>query len=264
MSAIEYRWAENQLDRLPALAADLVRRQVAVIVTTGRHRSGARGQGGDHDDPDRLRHRRRPGQSSVLSPASPAGRQLDRRQFFRINELEAKRLELLRRAGARRCSRCRARQSGQRAEYRGTLRKWRRRLAPSGCKSRFLTPAPTREIDAAFATIVQKRPDALFVGANAFFTSRRVQLVPLAARHADPRDLPARTCRSRRADELRIRHCRMRVVSRRLHRPHPQGRQARRPAGRCSRRSSSSSSISRRPRRSASKSRRRCSPAPTR
>ena len=51
--AIEYRWAENQYDRLPAMAADLVRRQVRVIAA-GANASSVRGQGGDHDDPHRL------------------------------------------------------------------------------------------------------------------------------------------------------------------------------------------------------------------
>ena len=55
-----------------------------------------------------------------------------------------------------------------------------------GLQIQVLNASTSREIDAAFATFVRERPDALFVGTDPFFTSRRVQLVQLAARHAIP------------------------------------------------------------------------------
>ena len=63
---------------------------------------------------------------------------------------------------------------------------WKRLRAPWGCRSRSSTPSTSSEIDAAFATLARERPDALFVGNDPFFISRRVQLVHLAARHAIP------------------------------------------------------------------------------
>ena len=67
-----------------------------------------------------------------------------------------------------------------------------RLLAPSGWKFRSCNASTSREIGLAFATFVHKRPDALFVDIDPFFTSRRVQLVHLATRHAVPTTYPGR------------------------------------------------------------------------
>ena len=61
--AIEYRWAENQYDRFPALLADFVRSEVTVIVAVTLHSPGTRGEGGDHDYTDRLCDSGGPGQT---------------------------------------------------------------------------------------------------------------------------------------------------------------------------------------------------------
>ena len=55
-----------------------------------------------------------------------------------------------------------------------------------GLQIQVLNASTSREIDAAFATFVRERPDALFIGGDAFFTNRRVQMADLAARHAIP------------------------------------------------------------------------------
>jgi hypothetical protein len=76
--SIEYRWANNQLERLPALAAELIRRRVAVIVSLG---SATVALAGDHDHPHRFQQRRRPDQARDRREPRSAGRQPDRRQL---------------------------------------------------------------------------------------------------------------------------------------------------------------------------------------
>jgi len=91
---IEYRYAENQYDRLPALAADLVRRRVAVIFASGRRCRGAGRQGGDYDHSDRLRPGFDPVQSGLVPRLNrPCGNITG--VSFAANLAEAKKLGLL-------------------------------------------------------------------------------------------------------------------------------------------------------------------------
>ena len=73
-----------------------------------------------------------------------------------------------------------------------TLRDVEAAARAMGLQIQVLNADTSHEIDAAFATIVRERPDALFGASSPYFTSRRVQLVQLAARHAIPATYPGR------------------------------------------------------------------------
>jgi ABC-type uncharacterized transport system substrate-binding protein len=182
--AIEYRWAENQMDRLSALAADLVRRRVAVIVTTGSPVLALAAKAATTtipivflvaEDPVRL--------NLVTSLARPGGN-LTGINFF-TGEVVAKRLELLRELvpAATRVT-VLVNPTGPDAE--ATLRDVEPAARTMGLQIRVLNASTSREIDTAFATFERERPDALFVGLDAFLNGRRAQLVNLASRHAVP------------------------------------------------------------------------------
>ena len=79
--AIEYRWAENQYDRLPALAAELVRRPVTVIAATGTS-GGACGKRGDHDNPHRLLAGEDPVKLGLVASLARPGGNLTGVNFF--------------------------------------------------------------------------------------------------------------------------------------------------------------------------------------
>ena len=183
--AIEYRWAEGQFDRLPALAAELVRRRVAVIATNGGAAAAFAAKAATTtipivfivgEDPVRL--------GLVASLARPGGNLTGVNLV--IGELTAKRLGLLRELvpGAARVAVLVNPANTANAET--TLRDVEPAARAMGLQIQILKASTSREIEAAFATFVRERPDALFVGNDAFLTSRRVQLVHLATRHAIP------------------------------------------------------------------------------
>jgi ABC-type uncharacterized transport system substrate-binding protein len=188
---IVYRWAENQIDRLPELAADLVRRQVAVIAAVGGAASVLAAKAATttipivfniNEDPVRL--------GWVASLARPGGNLTGIN--FLSGELVAKRLELLHELvpAATRLAVLVSPVTATNTET--TLRSVQSAARAIGLQVQVLNASTSREIDAAFATFARERPDILFVAGDPLFLSRRVQLVNLASRHAIPATYPTR------------------------------------------------------------------------
>jgi putative ABC transport system substrate-binding protein len=183
--AIVYRWAEGQYDSLPELAADLVRRQVDVIVAAGGAPSAVAAKatistipvvflaGGD---PVKL--------GLVTSLARPAGN-LTGVNFFNA-ELAAKRLELLRELVPA-AVRVAVLVNPANIANTDTMRDVEAAAGALGLQIKVFNASTSGEIDAAFAALARERPDALFVAGDSLFNnSRRVQLVNLTVRHAIP------------------------------------------------------------------------------
>jgi putative ABC transport system substrate-binding protein len=181
---VEYRWAEGQLDRLPALAAELVRRRVAVIAAPGGVPAVFAAKAATTTIPIVFILGEDPvGLGLVASLARPGGN-LTGVNFF-ATELAAKRLELLRELvpAARRIA---VLVNPAAANAAATMRDVEPAARAMGLQIQVLEANSSREIDVAFATLAQERSDALFVTTSPFFMSRRLQLAHLATRHAVP------------------------------------------------------------------------------
>ena len=182
--AIEYCWAENQIDRMPALAAELVRKQVAVIATTGATVAASAAKAVTTTIPIVFLTGADPVESGLVASLARPGGNLTGINLLTI-DLTAKRLELLRELvpAATRVA-VLANPAGPAPE--AMLRDVETAARAMGLQVQVLNAGTSPEIDAAFASFVRERPDALFVGPDPFFVSRRVQLVHLASRHAVP------------------------------------------------------------------------------
>jgi putative tryptophan/tyrosine transport system substrate-binding protein len=171
--AIEYRWAEGQIDRLPVLAAELVRRPVAVLAANGPAVFATKAA-----------------TTTIpivfLAPEDPVklGGNLTGINFY-LGELTAKRLELLRELVPG-LARVAVLVNPANIAIETTLRDVQSAGRAIGLQIQVLNASTTREIEGVFETLARERPDALFVGPDAFFTDRRVQLVNLSSRHAIP------------------------------------------------------------------------------
>jgi len=176
---VEYHWLEGHYDRLPALMADLVRRQVAVIATPGSMPSALAAKAatatipivfGVGEDPVQL--------GLVESLARPGGNATGINYF--VNEVVAKRLRLLHDLVPK-AVRIALLVNPANPSAESTLRDMQEAAPAIGLQIQTLNATTIGEIDAAFAALARERPDAVFVAPDSFFISRRVQLAILAA-----------------------------------------------------------------------------------
>jgi putative ABC transport system substrate-binding protein len=183
--AIVYRWAENQFDRLPVLATELVSRRVAVIVASGGPDVAFAAKAATSTIPIVFLSAEDPVRLGLVASLARPGGNLTGINFFN-RELAGKQLELLRELvpAAGRIAVLINPASASISE--AILRDVELASRAMGLEILVLNASTSRDIDAAFATFVRERPDAVFVGQDPFFNSRRVQLSLLAMRHAVP------------------------------------------------------------------------------
>jgi putative ABC transport system substrate-binding protein len=171
---VEYHW-EGQFDRLPALMADLVRRRVVVIATPGTTAASIAAKAatatipivfGVADDPVKL--------GLVASLARPGGNATGVNSFSQ--EVNAKRLALLHELVPKVVRVAVLVNPANAASSEATMREAQEPARAMGLQVQEVNASTSGEIDTAFASLARERPDALFVGGDAFFTSRRVQM----------------------------------------------------------------------------------------
>ncbi len=182
---IEYRWADNKADRVVEMAAELVRLRPDVIVTTGGPPAALAVQAATTTIPvvflvgdDPTRH------GLVSSLSRPTGNLTGINLF--ANELEAKRLALLHQLVPQAARIAILVNAADVRNTENTLREAEAAVRIVGLQIQILKASTAREITDAFSAAGQGQPDALFVGASAFFNTRYVQLAQLAAFHRLP------------------------------------------------------------------------------
>jgi ABC-type uncharacterized transport system substrate-binding protein len=182
--AIEYRWAEGQYDKLPALAADLVRRRVNVIAATGSTAAVLAAKAATATIPIIFTTGGDPVKAGLVPNLNRPGGNITGISFL-VNETGSKQLALLCEMVPSATSvglLVNALNPNTDAEIADVLKAAR----VLGRQVQVVNASSEGEIDAAFATFVHERVDAIIEQADAFFLAQRGQLIALAARHALP------------------------------------------------------------------------------
>ena len=181
---IEYRWAENQYDRLPGLAADLVRRRVSVIVASGGPVTPTAAKAATSTIPIVFTATSDPVKLGLVASLSRPEGNVTGTSAFTV-ELDAKRMEVLREMVPA------ARVIGAFVNPTRTDADAQSRAVEDAARAlswevRILNAESEAGIDAAFASVLEQKISALVVGADPFFNNHRVKIVRLAERHALP------------------------------------------------------------------------------
>jgi putative ABC transport system substrate-binding protein len=188
---VEYHYLEGQYDRLPALAADLVRRRVAVIATPANVPAALAAKAATATVPIVFGVSEDPVQLGLVASLARPGGNVTGINFF-AGELVAKRLRLLHDLLPKAVRVAVLLNPANAAIAESALRAMQEAAPIIGLKIQILNATTIGEIDAAFATLARERPDALFVASDAFFTSRRGQFATLTARERLPAAYPNR------------------------------------------------------------------------
>jgi putative ABC transport system substrate-binding protein len=182
--AIEYRYAEGQYDRLPQLAADLVRRRAAVIVAGPNENAARAAIAASNGTPIVFNVTDDPVKLGLVASLSRPGANATGVNSF-MSELVAKRLGLLREflpAAAR----FGALVNPNAATTEDFIKDFTAAAAALNVQFEMVHARDSREIEVAFTTLARNKADALMVAPDTFFASRNVQIVTLATRHAIP------------------------------------------------------------------------------
>jgi putative ABC transport system substrate-binding protein len=182
---IAYRWAENQLDRLPILAAELVRRPVSVIAATGGTSVVLAAKAASSKIPVVFLAAEDPVRLGLIASLARPGGNLTGINFFNT-ELVGKLMELLRELvpAATRIAVLVNPVTTTTTET--VLRDAGAAASVMGVQINTIRASSSLEIDAAFATLARERPDGLLVPGDPFFNARRLQLAQLAGRYGLP------------------------------------------------------------------------------
>jgi putative tryptophan/tyrosine transport system substrate-binding protein len=182
--AIIYRWAENQLDKLPALANDLVHRRVAVIATAGDPATSA-AKAATTAIPIAFVIAEDPVRAGLVASLARPGGNITGINFLAA-ELTAKRLELLRELVPRAARVAVLVNPAEEKRTESTMEALEAAARMMALQIQVLKANTSLEIEAAFDNIERQRPDALFIETSPFLNVRNVQLAMLAAYHHVP------------------------------------------------------------------------------